>query len=55
MFSPPLTQDDLDAAGTYAAENPDEIERALWLNGAAASVGLGRSAPSTHPTRRLRV
>lgn len=32
MFAPPLTQDDLDAAWAYAAENPLEIEKSLWAN-----------------------
>jgi len=34
-FDPPLTQSDLDAAWQYAAEHPDEIERALWADRAA--------------------
>ena len=32
MFSPPLTQDDLDAAWAYAAENALEIETSLWAD-----------------------
>lgn len=35
MFEPPLTQADLDAAWQYAAEHPDEIDRALWQDRAA--------------------
>jgi uncharacterized protein (DUF433 family) len=38
---PDLTQADLDAAWEYFAQNPREIERALWLNGADQAVISG--------------
>src|SRR5207247_5286170 len=44
MFDPPLTQADLDAAWKYAAEHPNEIERALWAD-RAAMVEHGPGAP----------
>jgi uncharacterized protein (DUF433 family) len=44
MFAPPLTPADLDAAWRYAADHPQEIERALWRD-RVATVEHGPGIP----------